>query len=372
LTPILGWVSMLRSGQLQRNADSLDLALETIERNARQELIIVDEMLDLSRILNNKVVLEREPVNAADALAASFAFARPLVGRRNLRLESEIEQNLPPIHADPKRVQQILGNLISNAVKFTPDGGTITLGVRRGAGQDVEFFVRDTGIGIATEALPRIFDRFNQADTSTTRRYGGLGIGLSVVRGLVELHGGRVKAESGGEGRGATFTVSFPAMSRPFESLESMGGRKQSGELVRREKSAEQPRVLVVDDATDTLLILKVMIESAGYEVETADSVESALERARGAKPDVIVSDLGMPDLDGFELLRRLRADRALKDVPVIALTGFASAANREASLRAGFAAHLPKPIEQPALIGAIDEVLNEKRGPVPTSQGPE
>ncbi|HEV2762433.1 MAG TPA: ATP-binding protein, partial [Pyrinomonadaceae bacterium] len=358
LTPILGWVSMLRGGVLRTNPESLDQALSTIERNARQELSIVDEMLDLSRILNNKVVLEREAVNPQDALAASFASARALIDKRDLRLESDIEEGLPPIYADAKRLQQVLSNLISNAVKFTPDGGTIKLGVRRASVSEVEFFVCDSGVGIRPEALPRIFDRFSQADTSTTRRYGGLGIGLSVVKGLVELHGGRVRAESDGEGCGANFVVTFPAMARPAETAGGRARGLHSGELLRRASTAGR-RVLVVDDSPDTLAVLKVMIESGGYEVETAESVEGALEAARKARPDVIVTDIGMPGRDGFELLKGARAEGALAPVPLIALSGFASASDREAALRAGFSAHLAKPVEQPALVRAIEEVLN-------------
>lgn len=360
LTPILGWVSMLRSGQLQKTPESLEQALSTIERNARQELAIVDEMLDLSRILNNKIVLNPEPLNPADALAASFAFARPLVEERDLRLDSSIEPNLPEIYADPKRLQQILSNLISNAVKFTPDGGRITLGVRKADFSGVEFFVSDTGVGIPRKALPRIFDRFSQADTSTTRRFGGLGIGLSVVRGLAELHGGSVRAESEGEGRGSTFVIFLPASPLPPSALKSQWNsyeepeRGERGALARRRR-----RVLVVDDSPDALTVMRLMIEGGGYEVDTAESVSAALEAARQSKPDVIVSDIGMPDEDGFDLLKRVRSDAALATIPVIALTGFASSTNRDRALGAGFSAYLTKPAEPKAVIRTLDEILN-------------
>ena len=359
LTPIIGWVSMLRGGMLRHSPESLDQALSTIERNARQELQIVDEMLDLSRILNSKVVLEQEPVNPEDALAASFSFARALVEGRDLRLETSIERGLPAIYADPKRLQQILSNLISNAVKFTPPGGTIILGLRRGRASEVEFYVCDTGVGIRPDALTRIFDRFSQADTSTTRRYGGLGIGLSVVRGLVELHGGRVRAESDGDGCGATFVVTFPAMSGPFEAPDGRARSRHSGDLVRRADASRRRRVLVVDDSPDTLAVLKALIESGGYEVDTAESVSGALEAARKVRPDVIVTDIGMPDEDGFGLLKRVRADEALAPIPLIALTGFASPSNRDEALRAGFSAHLAKPVDQPLLVSAIDTTLS-------------
>jgi len=358
LTPILGWVSMLRGGLLHQKAESVDQALAIIERNARQELNIVDEMLDLSRILNNKVVLEREPIRPEDALAASFTVAQSLAEGRGLSLESEVAPDLPPIYADPKRLQQILSNLISNAVKFTPDGGAVTLGVRGSGGAAVEFFVRDTGAGIRADAPPRIFDRFSQADTPTTRRYGGLGIGLSVVRGLVELHGGSVGVESGGDGRGATFVVTLPAMSRRLGPEGRRAAGAPSGDLIRRDTAARRGRVLVVDDSPDTLEVLKVMVESGGYEVETATSVKEALAAARAVRPDAIITDIGMPDEDGFSLLRRARADDSLAGVPLIALTGFASASAREEALGAGFTAYFAKPVDQPVLIRAIDEAL--------------
>ncbi|HEX8748266.1 MAG TPA: ATP-binding protein [Pyrinomonadaceae bacterium] len=360
LTPILGWVSMLRGGQLQQSRESLDMALATIERNARQELAIVDEMLDLSRILNNKIVLEAEPVRPADALAASFAFTRPLVEERDLLVESSIEPNLPVIQADSRRLQQMLSNLISNAVKFTPDGGRITLGVRRAGASGIEFFVSDTGVGISPEALPRIFDRFIQADTSTTRRFGGLGIGLSVVRGLAELHGGSVRAESEGEGRGSTFIIYFPPAQAQPSAVKTERGCGDEPVLDEQAASTEQRRVLVVDDSPDALTVMKLMIEAGGYEVVTAGSASAALEAARNSRPDVIVSDIGMPDEDGFGLLKRIQSDAALKGIPVIAVTGFASTKNREKSLEAGFSAYLSKPVEPQALVRAIAEVLKQ------------
>lgn len=360
LTPILGWISMLR--QRPMPSDQVEDAYEAIERNARQELHLVNEMLDLSRILNDKIHLETDLINPTDALASAFAAAQTMTVERDLHLELEASQNLPHITADPKRLQQALGNLISNAVKFTGDGGHITLGARLGADASVEFFVTDTGVGIRPEALSHIFDRFQQGDSSTTRRYGGLGIGLSVVRGLVEMHGGRAWAESEGEGHGSTFIISFPATKASARRVEEQMKRS----VVERSRNAGvgQPsggaRVLVVDDDPDTLTVVRMMLENAGYELETADSVKSALEAARRFVPDVIVSDIGLPEADGFEFLKRVREETLLAAAPVIALTGYATTIDREAVLGAGFAAHLAKPIEPRALVAALDDALNK------------
>jgi signal transduction histidine kinase len=365
LTPILGWISMLEQSEADLNPDARAEAIAAIKRNALQQLHLVDELLDLSRILNNKILLEPELISPTDALAVAFAAGQTLVRSKQIHFKLETEQNLPLISADAKRLQQILSNLISNAVKFTSAGGTITLGARRSpVSNAVEFFVADTGIGIKPELLPHIFDRFRQADSTTTRRFGGLGIGLSVVRGLVETQGGRVWAESDGEGRGAIFIVRFPAA-----TIEPRIGEPRSEEMPPQEihrveeKSGAAPtprnaRALIVDDSTDTREVIKMIVSMAGYETADADSVESALEVTRRFKPDIILSDIGMPGSDGFEFLRRLREDAALTSVPVVALTGYASSLDREAALNAGFAAHISKPVEPSALIAALDKIL--------------
>lgn len=362
LTPILGWVAMLDKGGMRDNPDALSTALDAIKRNARQELHLVDELLDLSRILNEKVLLEPELINPTDALASAFAVAQTLAAQRQLHIKIDADQNLPFISADLKRLQQILSNLVANAVKFTSDGGTITLGARRAGAEAVEFVVADTGIGISPEILQHIFDRFQQADSTKTRRFGGLGIGLSVVRGLAEMHGGRVWAESEGEGHGSTFVVRFPVASVPEWRMEEQAKMRQViDQKLSERQQGRTGRVLVVDDSQDTLAVLKVMIEVAGYKVETADSVIAALEAARRFEPDIVISDIGMPEADGFEFLQKLRAESAFTALPVIALTGYASPLDREAALSAGFAAHLPKPVEPPALMAALDEVLSGK-----------
>lgn len=358
LTPILGWVTMLERTDKNSRPDTFQTALSSIRRNAHQELHLVDELLDLSRILNEKVLLEPEIINPIDALASAFTLLQSLSAPRKLKVRMDTNQNLPHISVDPKRLQQILANLISNAVKFTPDGGLITLAARRAGDLWVEFSVSDTGMGIDPTVLPYIFDRFQQADTTTTRRFGGLGIGLSVVRGLTELHGGHVHAESGGPGKGATFTVRFPVVAAPETAVAASLEKSMTDEEVDAATRSHGERVLVVDDSQDTLTVLRAMLEAKGFIVETAESAEVALELARNSRPDVIISDIGMPGSDGFALLEQLRQQNEFQQLPVIALTGYASALDRSNALAAGFAEHLSKPVELPVLIAVLNKVL--------------
>lgn len=396
LTPILGWAAMLRRGLLQGQAGSVAHAVDAIERNARQQLQLVDEMLDLSRLLNNKVQLEPEPVRPLDALATAVASAQDALATRRLRLDMDVPHALPSVLADPRRLQQVLGNLIANAIKFTADDGEITVGAHATA-DGVEFSVRDTGIGLLEDELSVIFDRFHQADSSSTRQQGGLGIGLSVVKGLVELHGGRAWATSPGPGRGSTFVVRFPAIQasadadagsgrgsekvgagliRPLRDGEDekVGGglirplRVGEGEAglippLRSEGEGRARRLLLVDDCDDSVDMLRFMLEAEGYQVSTAPSVALALERAHAQPPDIIVSDIGMPVHDGYDLVRRVRASATLADTPVVALTGYASQGQRDAAVEAGFTAHIAKPVDPDVLIALLRTVLGDRAG---------
>jgi CheY-like chemotaxis protein len=276
----------------------------------------------------------------------------------------DAEQNLPHVLADPQRLAQVFANLISNAVKFTPDDGSVTIGARRDGDGWVEFFVRDTGAGIRAEVVPHIFERFRQGDSSTTRRYGGLGIGLSVVRGLVELHGGRVRAESDGEGQGAAFIFRLPAADAPTAAAPAGAGDTREavspGRARRRASRRDAPRVLLVDDSLDTLAVVGRMLEAAGYAVTTAASPAEALERVGRETFGCVITDIGMPETDGFWLLERLRADEATARLPVVALTGYVSPFDRESILAAGFRAHLAKPIEPRALAAALEGIFSD------------
>jgi signal transduction histidine kinase/CheY-like chemotaxis protein len=353
LTPILNWVTIL--GETDAHDRDLWMAgVEAIERCARQELHLVEEMLDLTRILNDKIVLEPVAVDVMNALSYAVATATPSASQRNIAMRIEAPSEVPPILADPGRLQQVLGNLIANAIKFTPDGGAVTLGARVDA-DTVDLTVSDTGIGIAPEHLSTIFDRFQQVDATSKRRHGGLGIGLAVVKGLVELHGGTVRVDST-VGEGSVFTITLPQASAASDAIART-------ELPAPSESddAGGPRsghVLIVDDAVDTLVSIGMLLERAGYSVTTAGSANEALASVRESAPDVIISDLGMPELDGFDLLRMLREDLRLDSTPVIALTGFATLQDREAALQAGFAAHLPKPVDLPVLLRVLDRMM--------------
>ncbi|HEY5800388.1 MAG TPA: ATP-binding protein, partial [Burkholderiaceae bacterium] len=262
---------------------------------------------------------------------------------KNIRLQKALDTDAGNITGDPRRLQQVLWNLLSNAIKFTPQGGAIRVTLRRVDGA-VEFAVTDSGIGIKPEFLPHVFERFRQADASTTRRYGGLGLGLAIVKHLVELHGGTVHVDSAGVGEGATFSVAVPARApgeapAPLESFYDL-------------PSLSGLTVLVVDDVRDTLDLLDRILSNAGATVITAENAQEALDQVERAQPAVIVSDIGMPDMDGFEMMRRVRACGV--DAPAIALTAFARAEDRAKALSVGYMRHMGKPVEPRELIGAV------------------
>jgi signal transduction histidine kinase len=352
LTPILNWVTILGE------TDETDIELwrtgvDAIDRCARQELHLVEEMLDLTRILNDKIVLEPTSVDVLHALSIALSAASGTAKARNIALRIEAPADVPPILADPSRLHQVLNNLLSNAIKFTPDGGTVTLGARVGA-ETVEISVSDTGIGIAPEHLGSIFHRFQQVDSTSKRRHGGLGIGLSVVKGLIELHGGSVRVDST-LGNGSTFTITMPQAS---PSATVIAQPEMLAPAVVLDGRPREGKILIVDDAVDTLVSIGMLLERAGYTVTTAGSASEAIAAARADVPDIIISDLGMPELDGYDLLRILREDERFVRTPVIALTGFATLQDREAALQAGFAAHLPKPVDLPVLLKVLDRMV--------------
>lgn len=364
LTPILGWIPLIREHLNQGQLDLVREGLDVIERNAQQETHLIDEMLDLSRILVDRIVFSPERVSVEEVVREISGVAHTFCGERRLNIATEIADQLPAVVVDRKRLLQSLANLVSNAVKFTPDGGRITIGARNGLGR-VEFFVSDTGIGLNAKAVNLIFDRFKQAEAGITRRFGGLGIGLSVVRGLVEMQGGRAWVESPGEGLGSTFFLSFPAAPEASEAVEVKPASaavpelpsislKQS-ELRKRRGSS---KLLIVDDVPDTLNLMRRMLERAGYQVTIASSAQAALKAAALSPPDVLLTDLGMPDCDGMELLARLRNQGSLRELPAIALTGFTGEGDRQKAVAAGFDAYFTKPLDLPALIMTLDRLL--------------
>jgi PAS domain S-box-containing protein len=354
LTAILGWAHMLRTGQLSE--PDARAVYETIERNARAQSQLIDDLLDVSRIITGKLRIDVRPVDPNSFIEAAVEAVRPGAEAKGVRLDKDTEACDAWVAGDPVRLQQVVWNLLSNAVKFTPRGGSIEVRLA-GDGAQVEISVRDTGGGIAPEFLPHVFDRFRQADGRITREHGGLGLGLSIVRHLVELHGGSVRAESPGEGHGSTFTVSLPpAPARAGASASSTETPTAQG----CPEMLNGLRVLIVDDEPDTLLMLKVGLSRCGAEVETAGAAAEALAALDARRFDVLISDIGMPGEDGYDLIRKVRlrpADEGGR-IPAVALTAYARVEDRLQALRSGYQMHVPKPVELAELVAVTSSLV--------------
>ena len=355
LTAIYGWVRMLSTGVIPNSERRR--ALETVERNALAQARLIDDLLDVSRAISGKLRLETHAVQVADVVRAAVDTVRPALEAKRIRLEADIDQAAGVIVADPDRVQQIIWNLLSNAIKFTAGEGVIALAVTR-SDNDIEIVVRDSGIGIHPEFVPYVFERFRQADVGSRRRYGGLGLGLAIVRHLVELHGGSVRAESAGEGHGATFRVVLPARAVPAEAAPPSA--PVSAQAAGQEASRlDGIRVLVVDDEADARDLLAVILGGAGADVDVAESAASALDLIDRQPPRVLISDIEMPGRDGYELLEAARArTRFGQPLAAIAVTAYARAVDKRRALDAGFDLHLPKPIEPDDLVAAVASLV--------------
>jgi PAS domain S-box-containing protein len=372
LNAILGWARLLSSGQLDEAKQQR--ALKTIERNAKVQTDLIEDLLDVSRIITGKLRIEMAEVDLAAIIHAAVEAVRPAAAARRVRLVAEIRHGSETVWGDAARLQQVLWNLLSNAIKFTPDGGLVRLRSRRigpPVGGHIEVSVSDTGIGIEPSFLPFVFDRFRQADSSTTRNHGGLGLGLAIVRHLVEQHGGSVAVESDGAGRGATFTVLLPVRPNVQPVAESEraadSGAAQATEArpaVASGVRLDGVRVLIVDDEVDARDLLGTVLGHYGATVEAAASAGEAIVKLTAAPPDVIVSDIGMPGEDGYALIQRVRAldPAAGGAVPAIALTGFAAVEDARRAVAAGFQHHLSKPVEPTALVELVARVA--ARGP--------
>ena len=352
LNAILGWSRLLRLGKLEEGARAR--ALETVERNAVAQAQLIEDLLDVSRIISGKFQVEARVVDLPSVTEAALDAVRLAAEVKNISLVPRIEP-VPPLSGDPTRLQQVVWNLLSNAIKFTPKGGRVD--VRVGAVEShVEIQVSDDGEGICPDFLPHVFDRFRQADGTTTRAHSGLGLGLAIVRHLVELHGGSVRAESDGEGKGATFCVRLPvAAVRPkaFDEQGTGKGRLQDGPLETAQPLAGL-RVVVVDDETDARELVAAVLTESGARVFAVGSVAEALQAIERHRPDVLVSDIGMPVEDGYSLIRRLRAmEHSVGRIPAAALTAYATVQDRTRALFAGYSSHLPKPID-PAELTAV------------------
>ncbi|HEX8424124.1 MAG TPA: ATP-binding protein, partial [Pyrinomonadaceae bacterium] len=358
MTAILGWAQLLRSNTLKES--DFAHALEIVERNARAQTKLIDDLLDISRIITGKLRLDVRVVDLAAVIEAVVDSLRPTAEVRSIRLQPLIDPQAGPVSGDTDRLQQVVWNLVSNAIKFTPKGGRVQVMLAR-VNSQVEITVSDTGKGISAEFLPHVFDRFRQADGSTTRMQGGLGLGLSIVRQLVELHGGTVNVESDGEGQGATFIVQLPSMVTRMDDADVAGRRRHpaavgDASLFDCPPSLAGLVVLVVDDEADTRGLLRKVLEGCGSEVITATSAEEALAAVKRARPDVLISDIGMPEEDGYELIGKMRAlETGTGDrIPAIALTAYARVEDRVRALTAGFQVHVPKPVEPAELVAVV------------------
>ena len=358
LTAIHGWVRMLASGVVPPHDQGR--ALATIERNARAQTRLIDDLLDVSRAISGKLRLDRRPVSVIDCVRTAIDTLTPALDAKSIRLETDFHPEAGTILADPDRVQQIVWNLLSNAIKFTPDQGTVRVAVTR-AGTNVEIVVTDSGVGIDPEFVPYVFERFRQAEAGSRRRYGGLGLGLAIVRHLVELHGGTVTATSAGEGKGATFRVLLPSRT---SIADSRAGQSNSGAIARIPDITrlDGARVLVVDDDEDARQLFASIVGAAGADVATASSAAAAIRLLRDRRFDVLLSDIEMPGQDGYELLREART-LARHDAPftAVAVTAYARSVDRQRALDAGFDWYLPKPVEPAELVAVIGSLMKAR-----------
>jgi signal transduction histidine kinase/ActR/RegA family two-component response regulator len=362
LNAILGWAQVLRTGA--KDGADLVKGLETIERNARAQTQLIEDLLDMSRITSGMLRLDVQPTVPAAFVEAAIESVTPAAEAKGIRLERILDWSAGPISGDAGRLQQVAWNLLSNAIKFTPRHGKVQVVVAR-VNSHIEISVADTGIGIREEFVPHLFERFRQVDASTTRGHGGLGLGLSIVKNLVELHGGTISVTSRGEGQGTTATVSLPLMvarhPQPAERLHP-ATPTDSGSFTRAELAGIT--VLVVDDQADARDLMRRLLEACSATVLTAAGADEALRLVREDRPDVFVSDIGMPQTDGFELLRRVRALGPEQGgrVPAIALTAFARSEDRIRALRAGFVVHVAKPVDPSELVATVASVAGRLR----------
>jgi PAS domain S-box-containing protein len=362
LTAILGWASMLRDDRLDEK--TFKTAVEIVERNARAQQQIVDDILDVSRIITGHLRFDTEPTDLRGVVEAAVDTVRHAASAKSIDLRAEFEPGVGPVLGDPRRLQQVFWNLLSNAVKFTPIGGGVRVLVG-GEGAHARITVTDTGPGIGPNFMPYVFDRFRQGDQSTTRVHGGLGLGLSIVRHLVELHGGSVRAESAGEGRGSTFTVELPFLRNADFGLRIEEGAHGQAELLDPQSLILRGMsVLVVDDEPDALGLLKTLLEMKGARVTAVESAEAAWGELAGGWPDVLLCDIGMPGEDGYQFIRRVRAletERG-RSLPSVALTAYAGEADRALALEAGFQLHVSKPVEPAALVNVIADLTGRRQ----------
>ena len=358
LSSILGWSQVLRGGG--RSPADLEKGLDIIERNTRVQTQLIEDLLDMSRIVSGKVRLDIQPVEPLAIVEAAIETVRPAAEAKGIRIEKLLDPQAGPVSGDPNRLQQVVWNLLSNAIKFTPRDGKVQVLLER-VNSHIEISIADTGMGIEPKFIDHVFERFRQQDSSTTRRYGGLGLGLSIVKHLVELHGGTVRAQSAGQGLGATFSVLLPVAVVHRSPAESRAHPRTSKATAQDIKVVDLTgiTVLVVDDQPDARNLIARVLSDCNARVVAAANADEALALVESERPNVLVSDIGMPDVDGYEFLRRVRALGEARGgkVPAVALTAFARSEDRTRALRAGFMVHVSKPVEPSELIATVASV---------------
>ena len=360
LNAILGWTDMM----LRKQNDQATVArgLDIVARNTRLQTQLISDLLDISRIVSGKLRLDLQGVELASVIDAAVETVQHAADQKGVVIDRRLDTSIGPMAGDPARLQQIVWNLLSNALKFTPKGGRVRIVLRR-TGSQAEIIVEDNGAGIRPDFLPYVFDRFQTADASRTRRFGGLGLGLSIVRSLVEFHGGTVKAASAGEGNGATFTIVLPMAAPPELRAEAFAARDANIEDI----SLANIRVLVVEDEPDAAEFVTNLLALHGADVVTAASAREALEAVVHARPDILISDIGLPEMDGYQLMEQIRKMNVTDGggIPAVALTAFARSEDRTRALRAGYQTHLAKPVESTELVATVAsfaELVNARR----------
>ncbi|HLM02215.1 MAG TPA: ATP-binding protein, partial [Pyrinomonadaceae bacterium] len=355
LNSMFGWTRMLRAGILDE--EKTQQAIEVIERNVRLQNSLIEDMLDVSRIITGKMRIEKEETDFAIIVKSSVEAARPLAEQKKVSLVFHADADSYVLLGDEVRLQQIVSNLINNAVKFTPEEGAVILSLSATTGGGAVLLnVTDSGIGIEPDFLPQIFDRFRQADSTTRRMHSGLGLGLTIVRHLTELHGGRVSAQSEGIGKGASFTIELPLLPKPSNDLPNNTITAGNGKI----RALKGSRILLVDDDCDAMLPLRIILETEEAEVLCAASVREALELLAQGEFNLLVSDIGMPEMDGYDLITALRKmdASANHDIPAIALTAYASTQDKRRALMSGFQHHFAKPLDFEQFLATVNTLM--------------
>jgi CheY-like chemotaxis protein/nitrogen-specific signal transduction histidine kinase len=352
LNAILGWTDLMR--QTPGDSALITRGLTVVDRNARLQTQLISDLLDISRVVSGTLRLEMQNVDMVSTIESAIETVEHAAAAKGVAIERHLDPAIGPVTGDGARLQQVVWNLLSNALKFTATGGRVCVRLRQ-ARADAQIVVEDNGAGISPNFLPHVFDRFQQADASRTRRFGGLGLGLSIVKSFVEFHGGTVSAASDGEGRGATFTIMLPLATPPLVDATAIAAPSPAATSAIG-VSLEGIRVLVVEDEGDAAEYVKRLLEGYGARVVTATSAGEALDAIATMQPDILISDIGLPEIDGYGLLERVRGMEAtgVASIPAIALTAFARSEDRTRALLAGYQAHLTKPIESNELVATV------------------